>query len=113
MRELLEATERAGFAAATGLLNLWGLGWLPGKAAPKYPPPLDTGQREAERAALMQSISDRLQRRGQVELWRAGRTFDYPEDTGERLTWSGPLPVGDLAASPLHLAALQRRSGVC
>jgi hypothetical protein len=72
--ELLEATERAGFDAATSLLDLWGLDWSPGKAAPKYPPPLDDGRREAERLALMQAITDRLKRRHQVELRRHGQS---------------------------------------
>ncbi len=77
---LLEATERAGFAAAMGLLDFWGLSWMPGKAAPKYsPPPPGTDRREAERAAVMENITDRLKRRHQVELWRAGQVFEYPE----------------------------------
>jgi len=59
--ELLEATERAGLDAATGLLNLWGLSWSLGKAAPPYFPPQDD-RRDAERAAVIQGIAVRLQR---------------------------------------------------
>ncbi len=35
--ELLEATEGGGFAAATSLLDAWGLAWQPSKGAPPWP----------------------------------------------------------------------------
>ncbi len=36
---LLEAAELGGFAAATFLLDSWGMAWLPGKAAAPWPAP--------------------------------------------------------------------------
>jgi hypothetical protein len=58
--ELLEATERAGFAAATALLDIWGLRWLPGKAAlswPKRPP--GSARLDVERAEVGDQLRGR------------------------------------------------------
>jgi hypothetical protein len=78
--ELLEATERAGFAAATALLDIWGLRWSPGKAAPSWPKrPPGSARLDVELADGLRQVGRQLQRAHQATLWRSGKTFDYPE----------------------------------
>ena len=59
---LLEAAELGGFAAATSLLDFWGLAWSPGKAAPPWPArPPGSAKFDAERVAGVRRLA--------VEVW--------------------------------------------